>query len=845
MVHARAAVTRFPAPAHTARNGPTAAIVPIAARLPQGLAILGLADTLTVHANILRPATFAARLATTVVTTLFARARGATILRTRALVFAVVALTVGAPGQTQPGIAIGIAVANPTLTTTTVGTALLAVACRLTNTLTTNANMLRIQERAGGIVRQILILATRGRVTRVSGADVAVAALEKLARNTPSARTFVLNRAHIAVIAREGVGVKNAAGFRVAGIIGAQVAVITGQTSGRDALAQVTMVPGAAQVSVITRRYAKRRYATQKGVAMIVRAWIVVLAVLRPGPDAEPIIAQVELGAGVAIVTFGPGKTGVCTTALGIAEVGGALVAVVANEFFPSDTSFNRMACFVTITNVEVVAKQSIAGDASQRRVATLDAVADICIVTFQRRATDTTSFQANVRGGANISVIAGLGVVLMGTPCFRVAGIIGANVPIVAIDDGTSGARSVGTLRPGGAGVSVITKKSAVVRHRRALARGRLTVRLEAQGVLPAGLFTFYDRSGVNHALERNLQGIASQRTVTKIAVLQSGAFFIILAVASDLFALAHAGHAMVACGARIPVVAITGNGRIFTPAGFRTHIVGARIVIVTLYRVADTLAFHAVVGHCAGILVTAVPSGEYLVDAALFPSTFIVGAVVSVVTQVDIVTAFQGRLVHLPVAVIVLAVAQFGCRKGRIAKGQAFLFTDPLARAQTVFIGRLAGSPEPQLHRGIRAGALTRVGHTLIQLYTINGYNRLAGETPGAPCSLGRARGTGSTTKTPHFPVVDARILGAGGARAIISLCARPAQVWEIRHAHKDEVGRSARHLGAGPPFRALLLTGLCAHFFAHVLHAPARLAVQVIGTVVRKTPFTGVTG
>jgi len=52
---------------------------------------------------------------------------------------------------------------------------------------------------------------------------------------------------------------------------------------------------------------------------------------------------------------------------------------------------------------------------------------------------------------------------------------------------------------------------------------------------------------------------------------------------------------------------------------------------------------------------------------------------------------------------------------------------------------------------------------------------------------------------------------------------------------YAHEHEVRGGPRHLGTGPSFGTFFLAGLGAHLLAHVLYAPARVAVSVLDALV----------
>ncbi len=269
-----------------------------------------------------------------------------------------------------------------------------------------------------------------------------------------------------------------------------------------------------------------------------------------------------------------------------------------------------------------------------------------------------TGTIHALVTQGAGISIIARSAIVDVLTACLSVAGIVGAGNTIITIDGDTTG-----TL-PGRAGILDLTgippfaEQSIIGGHQRADA----FVRVALVGLAEAfRRGTGHHGFRVNDALIRKRLGVADQCSIALIAVFQRRTIGIGLAVAGDGSASAVSVQAEIAHGADVTVVAGAAVGGVHTAALLSTGIVGAGVLVMAIHRVTDTGPGGAMVGHGTWVTIITGAAVEGRIEASVATGTGIVGAVVIVVAQVDIVAAHQIWLVHIPITVVVEAIAQF----------------------------------------------------------------------------------------------------------------------------------------------------------------------------------------
>jgi len=278
-----------------------------------------------------------------------------------------------------------------------------------------------------------------------------------------------------------------------------------------------------------------------------------------------------------------------------------------------------------------------------------------------------------------------------------------------------------------------------------------------------------------VDHALVRELRGIAHEGPVAEVAVFKRRAVVVSQAVAGHLERHALLVLALVGDGARVAVVASECVGGEDASPLVVARIVGAGVFIITVHLGAGANACGADICNGARVAVDAFDLVEGVMLAARFCDARVLRARVAVVAQVDMLSFHLQRLVGLPVAVLVDPVALLLLGHGRITFSKPVSGADALPLALAPLVGYLAGCPEAQLDGlgGARADAGVR--DALHAFYSVDAGHLLAGEPPRAferGFALAAAEGA-------LIAVVDASVLGPAFALAVVAVRARAAEV------------------------------------------------------------------
>jgi hypothetical protein len=244
--------------------------------------------------------------------------------------------------------------------------------------------------------------------------------------------------------------------------------------------------------------------------------------------------------------------------------------------------------------------------------------------------------------------------------------------------------------------------------------------------------------------------------------------------------------------------------------------------------------------VSNSAGIPVGAFPLRQDIVGTSGFAQAGILRTGIAIIAGIDEVALEDVGLIHVAVTVIIQTVAGFWRRDKRIAIRQATVRANPLARANAKFIGHSTPGPQRQLHGLAGTGTDSSIGKTLPGIDAIHRLAVGTGETPGAIVIAG----ANAAAKGPLGAIVEADILVAPRALTVVPRPARLAQVWDIGDADIDHVGVAPGYLLTAPARRALLLARHGANGLAHMLDAPARLAVRILDARVEEAPGTRLT-
>jgi len=378
------------------------------------------------------------------------------------------------------------------------------------------------------------------------------------------------------------------------------------------------------------------------------------------------------------------------------------------------------------------------------------------------------------------------------------------------------------------------------VVRHKRAFTGGRL-----APGLLADGIGALWGRAcdeGIGNylALVWQLGFVTGQCAVAEVTIFQCGAVIVILAGTGDGMACANAVGALIADGARIVIVTVRAVVLEQAAAQSVAGVVRTLVIIVTDNRVADTLSPFAMVSNGASVAVHTFSRVQDLVGAAILAVTGVDGARIIVIAEVDVVSAHLLRFIDIAVAVVINAVALLLSRYGGIARRQSLVAAHPLAEARASLIAERAGRGEAEVHRLAGAGAGSGIRDALIQGYAFDSLHFLARESPWA-FALSLAS---PAAEVALLAVGNADIVGSPHGLAIAVEGTGFAEVCVFGDADEDDVRVAGPDLAAFPARWAFLLAGLGADCFAHVLDAPAGLAVAVFRALVEEAPFPGCT-
>ena len=254
----------------------------------------------------------------------------------------------------------------------------------------------------------------------------------------------------------------NAAAVGIAAIGGASIAIIAVEGRTADAGAGGAGVAGGAGIAVVTRGAVVGIDTTGLRVAAIIGANVAVVAVGRRAADALATGADIEGGASIGVVAFHRVVDELATDP-GDAGIIGAQVVIVAGQCFTAKTGSSG-ALVVDGTDFTVIARGGIeCVNAPGLRVAGVGGT-DVIVITVRWCTADALSAGTNVARGALVAVFAGCDIGVVNAANLGVTRIISAGIPVVAIE-GTGGATDAAVTNiPGGANIAVVALLGVVV---------------------------------------------------------------------------------------------------------------------------------------------------------------------------------------------------------------------------------------------------------------------------------------------------------------------------------------------------------------------------------------------
>jgi len=275
------------------------------------------------------------------------------------------------------------------------------------------------------------MLAPRTRGATVGGATVAVVAV-KLARALAQAQAALVGSGtHVAVVAGCGIELVGTSRFRVATVVGTYIVVVAVCSDAPLAHAPLALVHLGALISVVALLLIGRVLAPFFRVARIIGAGIPVVAPENTGRNACAVSADIPGGASITVIA-GHGVIVENATGAGFAGIAGARVVVVALED-PRGFAHTAGAGIAGGAVVAVIARPVVVlVNATLHRVAPVES-AVVGIVTVERAHSLARPALARVSGGADVAIVARVGVVFVAAACGRIARVIGAQVAVVA----------------------------------------------------------------------------------------------------------------------------------------------------------------------------------------------------------------------------------------------------------------------------------------------------------------------------------------------------------------------------------------------------------------------------
>ena len=467
---------------------------------------------------------------------------------------------------------------------------------------------------------------------------------------------------------------------------------------------------------------------------------------------------------------------------------------------------------------VAVVAAIDVGGvDASDGRVTGVVG-ADVPIVAGEPVARDACAVLAVIPHRADVAVLAGNRVRRVHAAGGGVAGVVGARVPVVAVRRFAGQALALPAGVTDAAGIQVVAGGALVVPDEPAGSGVGIAGRGQAGCGGAVGVGALDDAVRRDLAEVGEARQVAVEGPVAEVAVLQGLAVRVRDAVTVDGDPDAGAVEAGVSHGAGGPVVA--GEDVVRVDAVSRlgiTAVIGAGFAVVAVGQAPHADALIADVTDGAEMAVGALDVVQGDVLAAVLPVADVLGAEVAVVT---------GVFVHVPVAVVIQAVAELRAGGRGVAVGQALVGADPepLAGAELRRLG--AGRREPQLDGSVRAVTDARHGHALVQDGAGDALHVLA-DIPRRAIDVLAAR---PPAEGPLVTEDDAGGLRAVEADAVRVRGAGDAEGRVLRDADPDDVGIGPGLLAA-PARGTLLLAGVGADGPAEVIDAQARETIVVV--------------
>jgi len=346
----------------------------------------------------------------------------------------------------------------------------------------------------------------------------------------------------------------------------------------------------------------------------------------------------------------------------GVTGVVGTNIIVVAASFHGSD-ALTVGTVVINGTGIAVVTIASIGCEGASRSRRTTVVRTRIIVIASQRIATNAQSVIALVFHGTDVAVRAELDIGCIEATNSRITGVVGADIAVIAIDKVRTNTGAVRADFAKGATVGIVARRTFTGRHESADSRRWVTGRCEAGGINALGRGALNSGPLINSANIWQGRGIADERSVAYVPILQLSTIGIDLAITDNRFAATDSIGTVVTQGAGVTVVAVAAHGGKFTAAVFGADILRAGVLIIAHNWLSYTATSLTMVSYCTGISVSTIAHLQDVVDTTLCSSALVLRTLVPIIAKIDEIACYEVRLICIPVAIVVETVAKFGC--------------------------------------------------------------------------------------------------------------------------------------------------------------------------------------
>jgi hypothetical protein len=263
----------------------------------------------------------------------------------------------------------------------------------------------------------------------------------------------VVRRANISIVANSGVVGVDTAHRRIAGIIRARVPVIAGNRRAA-ADSRGADVGVGAHITIVAAARIRGVDTSRQRIAGIIRARVRIIAADRHGPGTGSRVASIIHKTRVAVVAAVRIR-GVDTSRQRIAGIIRARVRIIAVH---RDARADRASTYIIPrTRISVITAVSVGDEPAPRRCVAGVVCAHVAVIADEERSADARAIGADIVHCTGIVVAARVRIVGRQASCRRIAVIVRAIVPVVAVERDGANTNPAHTDIARSAGVSIV----------------------------------------------------------------------------------------------------------------------------------------------------------------------------------------------------------------------------------------------------------------------------------------------------------------------------------------------------------------------------------------------------